>query len=482
MTVRIRPYPAYTDSGVPWLGDVPAHWQLRRAKWLFRKMDRPVRHSDDVITCFRDGTVTLRRNRRTRGFTESLKEIGYQGIRRGDLVIHAMDAFAGAVGVSDSDGKGTPVYSVCEPGPDADARYFAFAVREMARSQWILALAKGIRERSTDFRFEAFASQGFPLPPLAEQRAIVRYLDTIDRRIRRYIRAKQKLLKLLEEQKQALIHQAVTRGLDPNVRLKPSGVEWLGDVPEHWEIVRISKCLSGRNAGIWGTEPDESNADDHIVCVRVADFDMAHLSVSEQKLTVRAVAKTARMSRLLAPGDLLIEKSGGGDAQPVGRAVLFNLGQPCVCSNFIERLIPDRTQVQSHFLLWVLTDLQASRHNVPSIKQTTGIQNLDLGQYFANVLALPPLDEQDRILSTMRFSLDRVQTAVQNTTRSISLLQEYRTRLIADVVTGKLDVREAAARLPDEPTDDDAELAVDDLSEGTETEDEEVPADSEAFD
>ena len=148
---------------------------MERGKWLFRKMDRPIREADEVITCFRDGIVTLRKNRRVRGFTESLKEIGYQGIRRGDLVIHGMDAFAGAIGVADSDGKGTPVYSVCEPGPTANAQYYAYALREMARSQWIQSLTKGIRERSTDFRFGGFGSQLLPLPPLPEQAAIVRF-------------------------------------------------------------------------------------------------------------------------------------------------------------------------------------------------------------------------------------------------------------------------------------------------------------------
>src|SRR5712692_6889 len=122
MIADLKPYPAMKDSNVPWVGVVPAHWELERAKWLFRKMDRPVREQDEVVTCFRDGVVTLRKNRRVRGFTESLKEIGYQGIRRGDLVIHAMDGFAGAIGVADSDGKGTPVYSVCEPCPRADAQ------------------------------------------------------------------------------------------------------------------------------------------------------------------------------------------------------------------------------------------------------------------------------------------------------------------------------------------------------------------------
>ena len=142
MNLGFHPYPAYKPSGVPWLGDVPEHWEMRRGGWLFHKMGRPVRDGDEVVTCFRDGTVTLRKNRRTEGFTESLQEIDYQGVRRGDLVIHQMDAFAGAVGVSDSDGKATPVYSVCQPRQQADSFYYAHTVREMARSQWILALCQ----------------------------------------------------------------------------------------------------------------------------------------------------------------------------------------------------------------------------------------------------------------------------------------------------------------------------------------------------
>ena len=111
----LKPYRKMKDSGIEWLGKVPAHWTVKRAKWLFQRMERPVQEEDEVVTCFRDGVVTLRKNRRELGFTESLKEIGYQGIRAGDLVIHSMDAFAGAIGIADSDGKGTPVYSVCKP-------------------------------------------------------------------------------------------------------------------------------------------------------------------------------------------------------------------------------------------------------------------------------------------------------------------------------------------------------------------------------
>ena len=206
--VRLKP------SGVEWLGDVPEHWKTERAKWLFRKMEQPVRENDEVVTCFRDGVVTLRKNRRVRGFTESLKEIGYQGVRRGDLVIHAMDAFAGAIGVSDSDGKGTPVYSVCSPRQSANAYYYAFCVREMARSEWILALAKGIRERSTDFRFKDFASQWVPLLPLPEQAAIVSFLDRATADLDAATTSAQRETSLIREYHTCLIADVVTGKLD----------------------------------------------------------------------------------------------------------------------------------------------------------------------------------------------------------------------------------------------------------------------------
>ena len=253
----INPYPSYKDSGMKWLEHIPAHWIVDRGKRLLKKMDRSVRDTDDVVTCFRDGVVTLRKNRRTEGFTESLQEIGYQGIRVGDLVIHAMDAFAGAVGVSDSDGKGTPAYSVCRPEYRANAYYYAFAIREMARSRWIAALAKGVRERSTDFRYAALAAEPLPVPPLNEQTAIVRYLDHADSRIQSYIGAKERLIELLTEQKQAVINQAVTRGLDPNVPLKPSGVEWLGEVPAHLEDCRSLDALELIFATVWDSGPRE---------------------------------------------------------------------------------------------------------------------------------------------------------------------------------------------------------------------------------
>ncbi len=445
MIAGLEPYPMMKDSGVPWLGAVPAHWETERAKWLFRKMNRPVRDSDEVVTCFRDGTVTLRKNRRVRGFTESLKEIGYQGIRRGDLVIHAMDAFAGAVGVADADGKGTPVYSVCEPGLMADSQYYAYAVREMARSQWIQALAKGIRERSTDFRFEGFGSQPVPLPPLPEQAAIVRFLDHADRRIRRYIRAKQKLIKLLEEQKQAIIHRAVTRGLDPNVRLKPSGVEWLGDVPEHWEVWQIGHFARVGN----GSTPSRGNTSywtgGTYPWLNSSSVNAGTVTTSDQYVTEVAL-RECHLPRVPA-GSVLVAITGQGKTR--GKAAVLSI-EATINQHiaFITLRKPGEIVTAGYlqkFLVAAYAELRRMSDDSGSTKGALTCEDL---RHFRVVL--PPILAQRAILQSIDDGLAEVERALRVAEREIDLLREYRTRLIADVVTGKLDVREAEARLPQE--------------------------------
>ena len=440
MSADLTPYPAMKDSGVEWLEDVPEHWKKERAKWLFRKMEQPVRQSDEVVTCFRDGVVTLRKNRRVRGFTESLKEIGYQGVRRGDLVIHAMDAFAGAIGVSDSDGKSTPVYSVCSPRQSANAYYYAFCVREMARSDWILALATGIRERSTDFRFNDFASQWVPLPPLSEQAAIVRFLDYAGRRIRRYIRAKQRLITLLEEQKQALIHQAVTGQIDvrtgqPYPAYKPSGVEWLGDVPEHWEV---------RPAKGYFREADERSEIGSEELLSVSHI-TGVTPRSEKNITMFMAVSNVGY-KLCRPGDLVI------NTMWAWMAALGVARQTGIVSPSYAVYRPHR----SSRLLGEYADLllRTVPYKSEYICRSTGIRSSRLRMYPEEFLRIkllcPPPEEQRAIVEIVGKESVDARRAIDLAQGELSLLREYRTRLIADVVTGKLDVREAAARLQDE--------------------------------
>ena len=374
------------------------------------------------------------------GFTESLKEIGYQGIRRGDLVIHSMDAFAGAIGVADSDGKGTPVYSVCKPEPQVNAYYYAHLLREMARNRWIQALAKGIRERSSDFRYTDFAQQRVPLPPLAEQAAIVRYLIHIEERIGRYVKTKERLIKLLEEEKHAVIHRAVTRGLDPNVPLKPSGVKWLGDIPKHWEIMRLKHLVKGRltygaNAAAEFTNTDWPRY------LRITDFDLDGVLKNN---TFRSLPPTVARDYLVQPGDLLLARSGA----TVGKAFLVPNDPVEACyAGYLIRVRPLPTLIEPHFLFAFTKSTGFDRWKNSTFIQST-IQNISAEKYAELKVPIPPLPEQAQIIRRVNKETTDIDTAISLNRRQIGLLEEYHTRLIADVVTGKLDVLGTEANLP----------------------------------
>ena len=210
VTKGLNPDAKMKDSGISWIGEIPEHWETRRAKFMFKKNKRERRPEDEVITCFRDGQVTLRKNRRLTGFTESEKFDGYQGIRKGDLVIHQMDAFAGSIGVSDSDGMGTSVYHCCTPIGDFNVYYYAYLIRQMAMSGFIQSLYKGIRERSSDFSFPVFGNQFLLIPPLDEQQAIVAYIEEKCEKIDKLASELQSEIDYLKEYKQRLIADCVT--------------------------------------------------------------------------------------------------------------------------------------------------------------------------------------------------------------------------------------------------------------------------------
>ncbi|MBV5328896.1 MAG: restriction endonuclease subunit S, partial [Chlorobium sp.] len=191
-------YERYKESGVAWLGEVPEHWQNSRLKNLFALMSRLPEEEDGIVTAFRDGEVTLRNNRRVDGFTNAIHEHGYQRILKGDLVIHAMDAFAGAIGVSDSDGKSSPVYSVCTPkSTQVHPPYYGRLLRHMAVTGYINALSKGIRERSTEFRWKEVSNIIVAAPSLTEQTLIAAFLDSETAKIDALITEQQRLIALL---------------------------------------------------------------------------------------------------------------------------------------------------------------------------------------------------------------------------------------------------------------------------------------------
>ena len=198
-------------SGIAWLGKIPKSWEVRRGKYLFSQSSLPVRETDEIVTCFRDGQVTLRKNRREDGFTNAVLELGYQGIRKGQLVLHSMDAFAGSIGISDSDGKCSPEYIICDPLCDGiDSQYYALLLRVMALRGFIQAACTAVRERAPRIRFSHLANMFLPLPPISEQQAIVQTIEQEKDSTKDLVIALTDSIALLKERRSALITAAVT--------------------------------------------------------------------------------------------------------------------------------------------------------------------------------------------------------------------------------------------------------------------------------
>lgn len=208
VTKGLNPDAEMKDSGIQWIGKMPSHWDCIRGKYILKYIQKPVREDDGVITCFRDGEVTLRSNRREDGFTMADKEIGYQGIDVGDLVVHGMDGFAGAIGISDSRGKASPVLNVLDT--KQNKRYIMYFLRSMAYSDVFLALATGIRVRSCDLRWNKLAELFYPVPPIEEQDAIVQHIDDVLYKANEVIAQKKDQLSVLEAYKKSLIFEYVT--------------------------------------------------------------------------------------------------------------------------------------------------------------------------------------------------------------------------------------------------------------------------------
>ena len=239
MTVT-NSYPSYKPSGVPWLGDVPEHWELRRLRNALADTTERNRPDLPLLSVVRERGVILRditNMEENHNFVpDDLSN--YKVVHSGQFAMNKMKAWQGSYGISQHDGIVSPAYFVFDlNGVSGD--YFHAAIRSRAYVSFFAQASDGVRIGQWDLSQARMREIPFAFPPLPEQAAIVRYLDHADRRIRRYVSAKQKLIALLEEEKQAIVNRAVTLGLDPNVRLKPSGVEWLGDVPKHWEISRV---------------------------------------------------------------------------------------------------------------------------------------------------------------------------------------------------------------------------------------------------
>ena len=446
MIPGLKPYPAMKDSGVPWLGEVPEHWGVLPNRAIFdevKERDRP--DADMLSVTITKGVIRQQAllEDSSKKDSSKLDKSAYKLVRRGEIAYNKMRAWQGAVGVSEYEGIVSPAYIVQRPRKGAAPRYLHYLLRTPAFAKEAERWSYGITSDMWSLRPEHFKMIYSCLPPLPEQAAIVRFLDHADRRIRRYIRAKQKLIKLLEEQKQAIIHRAVTRGLDPNVGLKPSGVEWLGDVPAHWEVKRLHQITDAGRPIMYGIVLPGPNVDEGVFIVKGGDCEPGRLRPELLSRTTFEIESRYARSRL-AERDIVFAIRGG-----VGAAELV----PSQLAG--ANLTQDAARIAAGAGVdprWLLHAVRAPifREHVRSQVVGATVRGINIRDLKRIEVVVPPLEEQVRIVEHLNHTTWDIATASDRAQRQIDLLHEYRTCVIADVVTGKLDVREAAAQLPDE--------------------------------
>jgi type I restriction enzyme S subunit len=343
-----------------------------------------------------------------------------------------------------------------------DGEFFHAAIRSRTYVPFFTQASDGVRIGQWDLAEARMKEIPFFVPPFPEQAAIVRFLDHADRLIRRYIRAKQKLITLLEEQKQAIIHHAVTRGLDPDVRFKPSGVEWLGDVPEHWEVVRLGRLIQLTTGFPFKSEGFSQQESD----IRL----LRGINIAPGKVRWEEVVRwpdsqsTEFADYALRVGDVAL----GMDRPIISDGVrAAKIGASDVPSLLLQRVarIRAHADLDIDFALYLISGKSFADYLAP-IFTGISVPHISPEQIESFRIALPSPTEQLQIVDWLKSSTAIQRASIGAETRGVDLLREYRTRLIADVVTGKLDVREAAANLPDEADEAEALDDADALGEG----------------
>ena len=445
----LRPYTAYRDSGLDWLGEVPEHWKVRRvaniAEMRVSNVDKHVREGEEPIRLC--NYVDVYHNDRIRAHISFMPATAKKAeIRRfrmsvGDVLLTKDSEDWTDIGVpalveyaADDLVCGYHLAMLRPSGAFLDSGYLFRALGDSGVAMQFRVAANGVTRYGLSRN--AIRSVRIPLPPVLEQDAIVRFLDHADRRIRRYIRAKERLIELLEERKRALIHEAVTGRIDvrtgqPHPAYKDSGVEWLGKVPEHWEVRRNVWLFRERNETGFGSLPVLEVS--LLEGVRIRDMDHGQ---RKQQIVDRSQYKRARR------GDIAYNTmrmwQGAVGVVPVDGLVspAYVVADPVECmeSRYYGYLF--RTRAYKHAVKLFSRGIVSDRDRLywDDFKRLASL--------------VPPPLEETGIVGFLDLAVQRIQAAISATQRQIELVREYRTRLIADVVTGKLDVREAAVRPP----------------------------------
>lgn len=420
------------DSGIDWVQDMPFHWDCKKGKYILNYVQKPVKSDDGVITCFRNGEVTLRSNRREDGFTMADKEIGYQGIDVGDLVVHGMDGFAGAIGISDSRGKASPVLNVLETAENK--RYIMYYLRSMAYSDVFLALATGIRVRSCDLRWNKLSELMYPVPPLQEQNCIVDFLDTKLGEIDSLTADIQAQIDTLEQYKRSVITEAVTKGLNSDVDMKDSGYEWIGEIPKEWKISPLKYNYSI----ISGATPESSNADNwdgDIAWITPADYKTKDVYISKGSRTLSQLGYKSCSANILPKGSIIFSKRA-----PIG-SVAISSSELCTNQGCLG-LVKCNETIDNKYFYYVLS-IYTEVFNLYG--SGTTFKEISANVFKNIMLPYPAVVIQEQIAAYLDSKCSEIDVIIDQKKEQLDVLADYKKSLIYEYVTGKKEVPQAVS-------------------------------------
>lgn len=415
----MKRYNAYKDSGVKWIGEIPSHWKTTKLKHIIVKLYREKRPNSELLVCSNKGKVIKKGDSKI-GLVADNDDI-YQGVCKGDLLIHGMDTWHGAIAISNFDGMCTPVVHVCDS--KQNKTYIALYLQFMAISKVFKLISNGVRQNTSDFRsWDKVGAIPIMVPPLHEQQVIVDYLKDKTLKIEQYVSARERERELLDSLKQSEIANIVTKGLTPNVKMKDSGIPWIGEIPEHWEVKR------------WGNAFKENkDINSNLENTTAFQFNYGSLVKKKREYKEEEDAETYAKYTILKPKDIVINGLNL-NYDFVSQRVAISDDNGIITSAYIS--MHPRNNVEAQYFCYLFKTMDAMKlfHGMG-----TGIRlTLSFAELKKQYIPIPPLSEQQAIVAYIDEKLQKIDQYMTDLQREIDYLKEFKQRLISDAVTGQL--------------------------------------------
>ncbi len=433
-------YSSYQESGMRWLGKLPDSWRVVPFWTLFRRVKRTGFPEYELLSVYRDYGVIRKRDRNDNFNKPSEDLSAYQLVEAGDLAINKMKAWQGSLGVSPHTGIVSPAYFVYRARHEQVPAYLHYLLRSDSYAVGLMTISKGIRINQWDVDPDHLAQLPVPLPSIAEQTAIAAFLDRETAKIDALVEEQRRLIELLKEKRQAVISHAVTKGLDPTVPMKDSGVEWLGKVPAHWEVSKIKHYARQISKGTTPTTIGENFTSTGVRFLKAESIFEGQVQL-EPEFFISEDAHHKLSRSALFPYDVLVVIAGATTGKS---AVVPSDFEDANTNQAVAFVRPGDVELGPWLSRWIGTDCIQTAIRLSSVQSAQ--PNLSLEELGNLPVLLPPDDERHILDAVLSAEEKGFEALTQHALSSVDLLQERRAALISAAVTGKIDVRDAVQR------------------------------------